>query len=81
MFYVPLVIGCANSSILADALAFLAAMLTLNASGLNCTWSIVSRIIGLANSSILYHKKIPTAITIIVDKQSTVTLVDMRIEH
>lgn len=66
--YVPLVTGCANSSILADALAFLAAVLTLNASGLNCTWSMVSRTIGLASSSILY--KIFVELLIALDKQN-----------
>lgn len=40
-------IGWANSTILWDALAFLAVSLTVNASGLNWTWSIVSRMIGL----------------------------------
>ena len=37
----------------ADALAFLAVSLTLKASGLNWTWSIVSLMIGLASSFIL----------------------------
>lgn len=49
----PRDIGWANSTILWDALAFLAVSLTVNASGLNWTWSIVSRIIGLDKFCIL----------------------------
>lgn len=43
----PRAIGCANSTTLDDAVAFFAVSLTVNASGLNWRWSIVSRIIGL----------------------------------
>ena len=46
-------IGCDSSSIRALAFAFFAASLTLNASGLNCTLSIVSRTMGVASSFIL----------------------------
>ena len=53
MSYVPLLMGWASSSMRAEGLAFLAASLTVNASGLNCTWSIVSLTMGLASSFIL----------------------------
>ena len=54
--YFPLVIGWASSSMRDDALAFLAASLTVNASGLNWTWSMVSRMIGVASSLSLQQR-------------------------
>ena len=52
-YLLPLWMGSANSSMRADALAFLAASLTVKTSGLNCTWSIVSLTMGLLSSSSL----------------------------
>ena len=49
----PRVKGCANSTILWEAFAFFADSLTVNASGLNWTWSMVSRMIGLAKVWVL----------------------------
>ena len=46
-------LGCANSSMRGDAIAFIAAWLTLKAPGLNCTLSTVSLIIGSLSSSSL----------------------------
>ena len=48
--HIYLVNGWASSSILGGHLAFLAASLTTKASGLNCTWSMVARVIGLESS-------------------------------
>ena len=45
--------GCASSTILCDGFAFLADSLTANASGLNCKWSMDSRMIGLAKVCVL----------------------------
>lgn len=56
MGYFPRVMGSASSTMRGDALAFLAASLTLKTPGLNCTLSMVSLIIGFDSSPILSQR-------------------------